>query len=282
MPTFAAFIFNCFRFRYSRRILLCAMLALTATVGMAADWPLTIISLQHRPAADLLPQIEAFVAAGGVVKAADHQLIIRTRPDNLAELRDLIRQLDRPLRRLLITVRQVSGERALDDGATLSSAPSAGEKPIVRVWRTETRSELDREQHVQVIEGEQAFIDVGKLIPITDYTAAQSRQGGAVRQETRYAAASAGFYARPRLNGDTVTVDIAPYQTAATTGAAPQPAFSTQALQSTVAGKLGAWLDIGGSRSTTFADDTTVITRSTQRSSDANRRIVIKVTELPR
>lgn len=279
MPTFAASIFSCFR--CSRRILLCALLALTATVGMAADWPLTVIPLQHRPAADLLPQIEAFVAAGGVVKAADHQLIIRTRPDNLAELRDLIRQLDRPLRRLLITVRQVSGERALDDEAALSSAPAAGEKPIVRVWRTDTRSELDREQHVQVIEGEQAFIDVGKLIPITDYTAAQSRQGGAVRQETRYAAASAGFYARPRLNGDTVTVDIAPYQTAATTGAAPQPAFSTQALQSTVAGKLGAWLDIGGSRSTAFTDDTTVITRSIQRSSDANRRIMIKVTELP-
>src|SRR3569623_3764329 len=281
MPTFAAFIFNCFRFRYSRRILLCAMLALTATVGMAADWPLTIISLQHRPAADLLPQIEAFVAAGGVVKAADHQLIIRTRPDNLAELRDLIRQLDRPLRRLLITERQVSGERALDDGAPLSSAPSAGEKPIVRVWRTETRSELDHEQHEQVIEGEQAFIDVGKLIPITDYTAAQSRQGGAVQQETRYAAASAGNYARPRLNGDTVTVDIAPYQTAATTGAAPQPVFSTQVLQSTVAGMLGAWQDIGGSRSAAFADDDAVITRSTQRSS-ANRRIVIKVTEPPR
>src|SRR3569623_992757 len=233
MPTFAAFIFNCFRFRYSRRILLCAMLALTATVGMAADWPLTIISLQHRPAADLLPQIAAFVAAGGVEKAADPQLLIRPRPDHLAELRDLIRQ-------------------------------------------------LAREQHMQVIGGEQAFIDVVNLIPITDYTAAQSRQGGAVRQETRYAAASAGFYARPRLTGDTVTVDIAPYQTAATTGAAPQPAFSTQALQSTVAGKLGAWLDIGGSRSTPFADDTPVITRSPQRSSDANRRIVIKVTELPR
>src|SRR3569623_2739865 len=183
MPTFAAFIFNCFRFRYSRRILLCAPLALTATVGMAADWPLTIISLQHRLAAVLLPQIEAFVAAGGVVKAADHQLIIRSRPFNLAELRDLIRQLDRPLRRLVITARQVSGERALDDEVALSSAP--GENPVVRVWRTDTRSELDRELHVQVIEGEQAFIDVGKLIPVTDYTVAQSRQGGAVRQETR-------------------------------------------------------------------------------------------------
>src|SRR3569623_1173641 len=279
MPTFAAFIFNCFRFRYSRRILLCAMLALTATVGMAADWPLTIISLQHRPAADLLPQIEAFVAAGGVVKAADHQLIIRTRPNNLAELRDLIRQLDRPLRRLLLTVRQVSGDRALDDEVALSSAP--GENPVVRVWRTDTRSELDRVLHVQVIEGEQAFIDVGKLIPVTDYTVAQSRQGGAVRQETRYAAASAGLNARPRLNGETVTVDIAPYQTAAASGAAPQPVFSTQVLQSTVAGKLGAWLDIGGSRSAAFAADDAVITRSTQRSS-ANRRIVIKVTEPPR
>src|SRR3569623_578922 len=181
MPTFAASIFN--GFKCSHRILLCALLALTASVGMAADWPLTIIPLQHRPAADLLPQFEAFVAAGGVVKAAEHQLIIRTRPINLAELRDLIRQLDRPLRRLLITVRQVSGERALDDGATLSSAPSAGAKPIVRVWRTETRSELARAQHVQDIEGEQAFIDDGKLLPITDYTAAQSRQGGAVRQE---------------------------------------------------------------------------------------------------
>src|SRR3569623_1631588 len=279
MPTFAAFIFNCFRFKCSHRILLCALLALTASVGMAADWPLTIIPLQHRPAADLLPQIEAFVAAGGVVKAADHQLIIRTRPNNLAELRDLIRQLDRPLRRLLLTVRQVSGERALDDEVALSSAP--GENPVVRVWRTDTRSELDRELHVQVIEGEQAFIDVGKLIPVTDYTAAQSRQGGAVRQEKRYAAASAGFYARPRLNGDTITVDIAPYQTAAASGAAPQPVFSTQVLQSTMAGKLGAWLDIGGSRSAAFADDGAVITRSTQRSS-ANRRIVIKVTEPPR
>src|SRR3569833_3414032 len=127
MPTFAASIFN--GFRCSHRILLCALLALTATDSKAADRPQTNNPQQHRPAADLLPQIEAFVAAGGVVKAADHQLIIRTRPNNLAELRDLIRQLDRPLHRLLITVRQVSGDRALDDEVALSSAP--GENPVV-------------------------------------------------------------------------------------------------------------------------------------------------------
>lgn len=248
----------------------------------ADDFVLEVIPLQHRSAAELLPLVQDFVAKDGMIKAADAKLIIRTHPANLKELRALISKLDVPLRRLSITVKQLSGEAARQAGASVASRATANGEPshTVRVWQTETRDNADRVQQVQVTEGAEAFIDVGRQIPISDFAVTQSQSGTLMEQKTRYVGATTGFYVRPHLNGDTVSVDITPHQTTQS-GVATPPEFDTQALHTTVSGKLGEWITIGASSMNRDQTTDEEIVYSTGQRGEQDRRIMLRVTVMP-
>lgn len=267
-----------------------AMLLLAFTLPFtpavkAEDFVLEVVPLQHRPAEELLPVIKPFVADDGTIQADGARLIIRTHPANLSELRGLIAKLDTALRRLLITVKQLSGDTARDGAAAVEGQlDGTGAHPRIaaRVWRTDTRDDGDRVQRVQVMEGEQAYIDVGREIPITDFTIRQTQSGQQFSQNTRYAGATTGFYARPRLNGDAVTVEISPYQTTAkeNESAAP-PVFAAQSLHTTVTGKLGEWLMIGASSPDVEQDNGAAVAYSTGQRGEQDRRILLQVTVMP-
>ena len=263
--------------RYIIAILVLASALCVMPVARADDLVLEVIPLQHRSADELLPLIRDFLAKDGVIKAADAKLIIRTHPANLKELRSLIAKLDIPLRRLLITVKQLSGEAARQAGATVKDhAAESG----VRVWQTETRDDADRVQQVEVLENGEASIDMGRQIPISDFAVTQSQSGTLMEQKTRYIGATTGFYARPRLNGDTVSIDIMPYQTTQS-GTASPPEFNTQALHTTVSGKLGEWIIIGASSTNTVEQNDNAMEYSTAQRGELDRRILLRVSVAP-
>lgn len=254
-------------------VLLVLAWALSITPGARGDdLVLDVIPLHHRSATELLPLVRDFVASDGTIKAADAKLIIRTHPANLKELRELIAKLDVPLRRLVITVKLLSGESARRSEA--ESAAGGGNK----VWQTESRDDADRIQQVQVLENKEAFIDVGRKIPISDFAIAQSRSGTLMEQKTRYVGATTGFHVRPHLNGDTVNVEITPYQTTRS-GTATPPEFRTQSLHTTVSGKLGEWMTVGAS--TSHESDKGVVEYSTSKRGEQDRRILLRVTLTP-
>ena len=76
--------------------------ALTARDGMVME----IVPLRHRLVDDLVPTLRALLAPGGTVTGLQDQLVIRTTPENLAELKRVLGALDTKLRTLRITVRQ--------------------------------------------------------------------------------------------------------------------------------------------------------------------------------
>jgi len=248
----------------------------------ADDFALEVIPLHHRSATELLPMIKDFMAKDGVIKATADKLIIRTHPANLSELRNLIAKLDVPLRRLLITVKQLSGESARHYEMSIESRTGDSDSPehSTRVWQTETRDDADRTQQLQVTEGAQAFIDVGRKIPISDFAVSQSRSGTLLEQKTRYIGATTGFYIRPHLNGDSVSVEIMPYQTTQSGVAAP-PEFKTQALHTIVSGKLGEWITIGASSTSIDENKQNVIEYSTSQRGEQDRRILLRVEVAP-
>lgn len=255
-----------------------AVIGLSLVLGARADEAsLEIITLHHRPAAELLPVLRPFLAKDGVLKADDDKLIVRTTSANLTELRKLIAELDRPLRRLLIEVKQLSGERARDNVGAATETIGEHSRGRLKVWRTDSRDDADRLQQVQVTEGGQAFIDVGRQIPLSDFTLEQDGNGTRITQDTRYAGATTGFYASPHLNGDTVTLDITPHQTTAE-NASSAPVFDVQSLHTTVSGRLGEWIELGTSTADTDVDDSGAITYSTSRRAEEDRRILLRVT----
>lgn len=268
--------------RYIAVILIAASALFIIPKGWADDFVVDVITLHHRTTAELLPVLQDFVAKDGVIKAADDKLIIRTHPANLTELRALIAKLDTPQRMLLITVKQLSGEAAHQAGAIMKSQSTANDQAThsVQALQTDTSDHADREQQVRVLDGGEAFIDMGREIPISDFARAQSHSGVLMKQETRYVGATTGFYVHPHLTGDTVSIDITPFHTTQS-GIATPPEFNTQALHLTVSGKLGEWLTIGSSSVDTDDKDKKIIEYSTSRRDAKDRRILLRATELP-
>jgi type II secretory pathway component GspD/PulD (secretin) len=99
-----------------------ALLALGLTLG--AENALEIITLRHRTADQVLPALRPLLEPSAALTGQRNQLMVRTSPANLADLRLALEALDRPLRRLQISVRfDESREAAL---ARIEASGSVG------------------------------------------------------------------------------------------------------------------------------------------------------------
>ena len=89
------------RAAFSTFLLAAALIAGSA----AAQGSLEIIPLRHRTADQVLPALRPLMEPGATLTGQGTQLIVRTSPANLEELRRALDEIDRPQRRLQISVR---------------------------------------------------------------------------------------------------------------------------------------------------------------------------------
>ena len=81
---------------------LIAGLMLLFSLNAVADTQ--VITLKNRTSADLLPVAQKFIGKDGNVSVYGNQLIVEAPSEKIQSLEALLRQLDKPARRLLITV----------------------------------------------------------------------------------------------------------------------------------------------------------------------------------
>src|SRR2546427_7840195 len=86
------------------RLVLAAVLAAWAAHSLAQQ-ALEIIPLRHRTLDQVLPALQPLVEPVGALTGQSGQLIGRTSPANLAEIKRALEAIDRPPRRLQISVR---------------------------------------------------------------------------------------------------------------------------------------------------------------------------------
>jgi hypothetical protein len=223
----------------------------------AAQGSLEIIPLRHRTADQVLPALRPLAEPGATLTGRGTQLIVRTSPANLAELRRALDDLDRPLRRLQISVRFDDAlERAAQGVETSGRITSRGSSVDVRVQDRQSAATERVGQRVEVLEGGRAFISSGRSTPVYD---------GSGFRET-----STGFEAIPRLAAGGVLVEIAQRR---------DTLARQQALSTTVSGRLGEWLEIGGAVEAASRDDRAILSA---RSSGSARtgRVWLRVDEL--
>src|SRR3990170_8156272 len=79
-----------------------------------AQGSLEVIDLRHVTAEQVLPALRPLLEPGGVLTGQRNQLIVRTSPRNLEELRRALAALDAPARRLVISVRFDSADATTD------------------------------------------------------------------------------------------------------------------------------------------------------------------------
>jgi hypothetical protein len=205
-------------------------LSLLLWIGMAwAQASLEVIDLRHTTAEQVLPALRPLLEPGGVLTGQRSQLIVRTSPANLAELRRALETLDAPARRLVIAVR-FAGE---------SSAERSELAVGVRGSRIEARARQERsagaervDQRIQVLEGRRAHIATGASRPL------ELRDGTLIQD------IATGFDVIPRLAGDTVLLEIAPQRAVA--GSVVRGSVQVQRASSVIRAQLGEWVELAG------------------------------------
>jgi len=268
----------------------------------AQQLKLEIIPLNHSTTDTVVPVIRPLLAPGGSVSGMNNQLIVKTTPANLVEIKQLLETIDRPLRNLMITVQQginrseylqggaVSGTvgsgnvtlgnrtgQPSPGGVVLSGRDSNGNIIRYSGSNTQNNNTSDNTYSVQTLEGEPAYIQTGQSVPVPNRNTVITRNGVVIQDGTEYRDASSGFYVLPRVNGRHVTLMVAPRLSSVNPGRVPT--FDIQSVQTTVTGRLGEWIQIGGldqSEST----NRQIPGGSNSRQVEEQRSVLIKVEEI--
>jgi len=242
--------------------------------------------LKHRSAREMMPLLRPLLTPADGMSGTGYTLIVRSTPDRLKQIAEALKEFDQAPARLLITVRQGVDTSAGDSGAgvsvrsdRLSLGPNhhRGNGAEVRIYSTDNNQQNEIDQQLQVSEGQWAHIATGQLVPLPEQSITATQNGSASQQGIRYRAFTSGFEVRPQVSGHTVTLQVRPFQTH------PSPmgdgSYSVQSLSTTVSGRLGEWIPLGGQVQQAQSDDDAV-TYSTQRRGDRTQRIFIKVQRL--
>jgi hypothetical protein len=216
-----------------------------------------VFAIKSRLPQELVPLIKPLAGPGSTVSAMGDRLIVKAADAQLEQIRQLLVELDRPPRRLMIEVRRGGfADRQL--GAAGVDARLGAERGSVSIGRpahegvqaqlraVETTRRDDLAQRVQALEGRPAFIAAGAEVPVQQPSLQAWPGGLVVQNQSYYRDATAGFYVVPWVRGNQVTLGIRQHAHQPTAGGA----FAVQRAETTVAGRLGEWLDLGGSAQT--------------------------------
>ncbi len=287
-----------------RRWLAGVLLALMAGAGAHAQQTvLEVVSLRYRTAAEVIPILQPMLAREGSLSGYQGQLVVRTTPANLEEIKRVLASLDTAPRQLVITVRQeaeagrsasaaeVSGSVGGDHGrVTIPGGrdPRGGGSVVLRDRDDNVRlnvregsgSQADRNtQTVRVMEGREAFVRIGQSVPVRERQVQRSVVGGRVVEKTvettQFRDTTDGIYVLPRVSGDRVTLDISAQRESLSRA---HGGVNVQGLVTTVSGRLGEWIEIGGASRDASAQQSVLLGRTATAARDS-RRVLIKVEE---
>lgn len=242
-----------------------------------AQGSLEVIDLRHRTAEQVLPGLRPLLAPGGVLTGQRNQLIVRTNPDNLAELRRALEVLDLPARRLVISVR-------FDDDATDERTSFAASGVVstqgarARIQAQDARSGASErvDQRVQVLEGARAMIATGRSLPVRQSEILGNPGTPVQRQSVIIRETATGIEVIPRLAGSTVFLEIAPQRE--TPGALPG-SVQGMGVATTASGRLGEWFELAGIAGERAAGARGIASAARERSTES-RRIWVRVDEV--
>jgi len=248
------------------RTVLAAALA-GGAVHSPAQQTLEIIPLRHRTLDQVLPALQPLVEPGGALTGQPGQLIVRASPANLAEIKRALEAIDRPLRRLQISVRFDDSLEAASQGIEAGGRMGGGGS------RVDVRAQGDRsaaagrvDQRLVVLEGGRAFITTGQSRPLMQRQRIQTPAGVVAQETIVMQDIGTGFDVAPRVAGDRVFIEIGSQR-------------ETQRMVSTVSGPLGEWFSLGAVAEAGARDSRGIGSAGASRTSET-RRVWVKVEEI--
>ncbi len=276
------------------RLLLVALL--WSALARADETLLEVIALNYRSVEEVMPILQPFVGEDGALSGMSGQLIVRATPARMSQIRKILGEIDTLPKRLRIVVRQggrtdqqghgveVSGEARVGDVRV--TVPSHGDRGSTveaggvraRIWNSDKTKQDEDVQEVQVLEGRPAFIRTGISVPLKETTVVQHGATSRVIESTSYKEIGTGFYVVPRLSGERVLLEISPQKEQLISGR--NKSIETQRLVTTVSGRLGEWIELGGISQRNEGGEAGWVHGAGQTSSDS-RQVWVRVEALP-
>ena len=288
-------------YRTFRQALAAALLGIVLAGAALAQTTVEVIPLKYRQADQVIPVLQPLLGRDASISNFQNQLVIRATPAELAQVKNVLASLDTPPRRLLITVRQdadVTGIRreaevsgSIGNDQARVTVPGSGSREggnvvlrdgddrlRARVVDSSQAGSERTAQTVQVLEGYSAFIRAGESRPVRNRQVVRTMVNGQmvdrVVETTDYRDATTGFNVRPRLQGERVTLDIDPQREAF--DEQRRGAVNVQRVATTVSGRLGEWISLGG-----ISEERSGILNSRSTRSSDQRGVQVKVEVLP-
>lgn len=216
--------------------------------GLLFAQQLEIIELKSKNVDQVLPALLPLVEPGGTLTGTNNQLFLKASPRNRAEIKRALAAIDTPTRRLVIHVSHDRHAEEAGRGAELGGQVTLGSTRradvSASVWDTKSVRGENSAQMVQTIEGGQAFIQVGRSLAVPMRQRIYGPAGSLISETLVYRDIGSGFYAIPHLNAQRVTIDIT--QQAESFEAHSRGGVNAQRLATTVSGRLGEWIELGG------------------------------------
>lgn len=257
-------------------------------LGAARADEMATLPVHYRDAGDVAAMLRPLLEPGEVIVPSPSGLIVRASPQRIAEIRDLLSQLDKRPHRLIIHVRQsgVTSAEELNAAARVQGRIDAGDisDSTVRIQghirRGDTRESDDSTQKVQTLDGQAARIAVGESRPFPAPGNVVIISGGrtVVAPGLQYRDLTTGFSVVPRLTGSgEVRLEIAPWSDRAD----PRSfgGVRTREAMTSVQARLGEWVEIGGQSGGQTSEETRLLGHA-YRTSRENVGILLMVEDL--
>ena len=256
------------------KILVLIFISLLSSSAFADDTVIEVIPLTNRPAFEILPLLAPLL--GNTAQLIDNgsNLLVKTTPDRLDEIKSIVKQLDVRQSNLVITVMQSRQTNADELNAaaraqlnvSVDDAARIGGRMIGHLYQTQAKDADESTQTIRTMEGVPAHIKAGNVYPRQYY----STYGYATA--TEHIEATTGFAVVPRLAGQQVILSVSPWSDKMN----GRGQIETQNAQSTIRVNLGEWVELGGvsGNSRSSSNGALVITRQIDKN---QMHILVKV-----
>jgi len=272
---------------------------LASPTAWASEEPVNEIYETYLPAEKLIPVLEPMLSPEDRITAFRNKLLVKAPRSRQDKLLELLEEIDRPMRNILIQVRygsadsSESSQRAVDlhyedadkgvridtgttepDRIVVYKGSSRDDKIQVRaVARERFTTENDNAlSQIRVLEGSQGFLQVGKETPVNQFVLLNPNGYGTT---TEYRMVGNGIYVVPQIVKDKVRIELF------TTHQKPKSgnAVATTDAQSVLLVEPDVWTPFAG----TSVDTTTQKsgkTYSSRHLGNQHRSLELKVTML--
>ncbi|MFO8152980.1 hypothetical protein [Thioalkalivibrio sp.] len=232
--------------RYLLHTLVLSLMLGLAAVQAQPRASIEVIDLQHRSADEIIPLIEPLLGPEDALTGTGMRLILRSGPETLAQVRQVLESVDAAPANLLISVRRGALGGALEQEAQVQGRVGRviiGDGSGTRIISRRTTERDASVQTLRVLEGQTALIRAGESVPRVQQGPVVLPGGGLVGPEIEYRELERGFLVRPSIaGGDRVRLEIQQVHERDARGGGGRTEF--QQVDTVLSGRLGEWIPI--------------------------------------